>query len=245
MLTRGLSLLVAIAEHPDGIGVTELARNVGLPASTTHRLLSTMAGLGFVTLEPTTRRYGVGPKVFEVAHRAGAGRTLADVALPVMRKVSAVTEETVFASRLDDGVSMLIQRVDGPKRVRIRGEIGERGPLHCTALGKCLLAFQDDADMKRLINQAKLSRVTPKTTVDRRALRQEMATIRDAGFSVCDREYEEHISAVAVPICDQRSTLVGAMSICTPAFDGAMTRLLSHVPLLQESAREIALQLGD
>ena len=222
MLAKGLRILIALADHPDGEGVSQLAREVGVPVSTAHRLLGGMMPLGFVSFDAERRRYHLGLRMFELSQRVASLRRLSDVARPAMqRAVEASGETTLLAVRA-----------------------GERhGWLHCTALGKSLLAFLPADEQEELIDRLRLERLTPRTITDPNRLREELALSRERGYAVNDEELEEGICAVGVPIMDSRGRPVASMSIATLRFRYSVKDLEQFVPLLLKDTREISMQL--
>jgi DNA-binding IclR family transcriptional regulator len=243
MLTRGLSLLLELGEHPAGLGLSDLARRSGVPISTAYRLLSDLQGLGFATFDEETRRYTLGLAVFELSHRVSAARGLSDVARPVMQRVSAASGETCLLAVLDGIEIVYVQRVDSPQRVQIAARIGRRGPVYCTSMGKCLLAFQSEATREELLRNLRFERFSPNTIVRRDALRRELERVRARGYAIADEEYDAGIRAVGVPVLDARERPVAALCVSAPAFRTPIERLESFVPVLREAAATIGVQL--
>lgn len=243
MLAKGLTLLVTLGEYSDGIGLSELARQVGMPVSTVHRLLATLHAFGFVHLDTDRKRYSLGLRLFELSNQVLLMRTLTKVALPVLQRLVSMTEETSLLSVLDDGEMVYVERVDSPRTIQVRGSIGKRDPLYCTAMGKSLLAFQPENEREAIVQRLQLKRLTPATITDRKELRQELARTRERGYSLANEEHEPGIRTVAVPVLNDRHRAVAAVCITAPAFRASLEDLTQHVPMLQEAAREIAIQL--
>lgn len=130
MLTKGLRLLIALGGRPDGAGVSELARDLSLPVSTTHRLLTGMAPLGFVGVDADTRQYHLGLRVFELGRCVVSTRRLPDVALPAMRRVTQATGETTLLGVLAGEEFMYVERVESQRLAQIKGSAASAGP--CT-----------------------------------------------------------------------------------------------------------------
>jgi DNA-binding IclR family transcriptional regulator len=243
MLAKGLNLLDTLGEYPDGAGVSELAREVRLPVSTVHRLLATMVQFGFVSFHSNRRQYSLGLKVFELSHRVALVRDLSEVALPVMRKITEATGEPTLMS-VRDGLEMVyVERVDGPSRIQIRGSVGSRGPLHCTSLGKALLAFLPDHERESVLRELPLKTHAPNTIIDLSELREELTLTRDQGYSVADEEHEEGVQAVGLPIISSRGRPVAAICVAALSFRSSLEELKGYLPLLRRAASEIGAQL--
>lgn len=243
MLTKGLKLLVALGGYPDGVGVSELSRQVGLPVSTVHRLLATMVTLGFVRFDDAHRRYRLGLKVFELSYQVSLARGLSEVALPAMKRVADVTRESVSMSVRDDTELVYIEWAQGKNRIQVEGTAGGRGRLYCTSQGKVLLAFVSENERERILGQLQLEPKGPNTITSPAALLKELEQIRERGYAVADEENEEGIRAVGVPVIAAGGQPIAAISVVAPVFRISRKDLESFVPLLKDAAREIALQL--
>jgi DNA-binding IclR family transcriptional regulator len=243
MLAKGLTLFVALAEYPAGVGVTKLARDVRLPVSTVHRLLAEMVRFGFVHLDAESRRYYLGVKFFELSHRVSRIRSLSELALPAMRELADATGETIFMAMREGNDLFYVERVEGRRRIQVQGFAGERGPLHATAGGKCLLAFLPEEEQETIISELELEKLGPNTITALDELRRELELTQDRGYAVNDEENQEAIRAVGVPIIGARGRPAAAISVAGPAFLISLEILEQFVPLLHEKAREIGLQL--
>ena len=141
MLKKGLSLLEILGGHPDGVGVSRVAKNAALPVSTTYRLLNDLVDSGFASFDSETRRYYLGLKVFELSSRVSLTKGLSEVALPVMRRLSEEVGASVFMGVREGADILLVQKVVGPGRIQVNDNVGSRIPLHRLAQGKSILAF--------------------------------------------------------------------------------------------------------
>jgi DNA-binding IclR family transcriptional regulator len=243
MLAKGLGLLAALGNHPDGVGVSNLAREAGMPVSTAHRLLSTLVDHGFARFDPASHRYMLGLKVFELSHRVSLVKGLSEVALPIMKRVARQTGELTLMTVRDDLEMVYVERVQGDSRIQIRGNVGDRGPLYCTAMGKTLLAFLPRVEQDAIISRLRMSPMTPRTITDPKALREELDLTKERGYGIANEEYEVGIRAVAVPVIGPRGTPVAMHKAATALLRVSLRDLEAHIPLLKESAREIAIQL--
>lgn len=240
MVGKALRLLSLLSEHPHGAGVSQLAQAAGYPVSTTHRLLRSLQREGFVRSESDNRRYELGLRLFELGQRVSHSRGFAGVALSVMQRVTAETLEPTLMSVLDGHEQLYVHYVEGPHQVQITGEPGNRGPLHCTSMGKCLLAFQPAEACRTLVGELELPRFTPHTITRRDKLADEVARVRTLGHAFADEEYELGIRAVGVPVIGVDGVAIAALSTAAPAYRMTIDRLRAFVPLLQDAARELA-----
>lgn len=240
MVGKALRLLGLLGDHPHGAGLSELARAAGFPVSTTHRLLGSLQREGFVAADEESRRYSLGLRLFELGHRVSHARGFAGVALPVMHQVTLLTREPTLLAVLDHGRQLYVHYVEGPQQVQITGEPGRRGPLHCTAMGKCLVAFQDAERADRLVAELALPRLTAHTITDRRRFAEEITAVRQRGYAVADEEHEIGIRAVGVPVRGTDGVAIAALSTAAPAYRMRVDDLREFVPVLLDAARRLA-----
>jgi IclR family transcriptional regulator, acetate operon repressor len=243
MLGKGLRLLVALGDHPEGAGVSQLARDVEVPVSTAHRLLAGMVPLGFVSFDRERRRYSLGLRTLELGQRVASARRLSDVALPTMRRVTQATGETSLLAVPSGEEVLYVERTESKHLAQIWGAPGVRGSPHHTSLGKCLVAFLPEEEREELLARLRLERLTPRTITDTEELREELLLTRERGYATNDGEHEEGVRAVGVPVIGRRAAAAAALSVATLTFRYSMEELEGFVPLLREAAREVEAQL--
>lgn len=242
-LEKGIDVLLALGEYPQGTGVSELSRRVGLPVSTVHRLLGILISSGFARFEPEGKRYMLGFGVFELARKVSLARSLSEVALPVMRRLVKETGEPSLLS-VPDGLEMVyVERVEGWRRIQIRGAVGERGPLYCTSLGKAMLAFMPDDERESLIGRLEFKKIAPNTITNPDELRAELELTRRRGYGLAREEREEGVRSLGAPILGSRGRPVAAVCISAPVFRVSLETLEGFAPMLQEAAAEIGVQV--
>lgn len=239
MVGKALSLLTLLGDHPQGIGATGIARESGFPLSTAHRLLGTLVREGYAQFDQSTRRYTVGLRVLQLAQSVLVAYGLAGMTRPILETVSADTEEATLLGVLDGDRQLYVQTIHGPQQVSVVGEPGKHGPLHCTALGKVLVAFAPEDVRERLIENIPLDRYSEKTITDRSRFRSEIEQVMAQGFALADEEHERGIRAVSVPVF-VGGHAVAAVATAAPAFRASIERLAGYVPQLEEAARSLA-----
>ena len=160
-----------------------------------------------------------------------------------MEAVSNTTREATLLSVLDGPYKLYVHYAKGPQQVSVIGEPGRRGPLHCTAMGKCLVAFAPRALRADLVENLALTREGPNSITDREKFREEIASVRARGHAISDQEREAGIRAIGVPIQSANGTALAALSTAAPAYRADVELLLEFLPALVPAAREIASQL--
>jgi DNA-binding IclR family transcriptional regulator len=243
MVAKALSLLDLVGEYPHGAALSDLATRSGFPLSTTHRLLASLIRGGFASMDPD-RRYNLGLRVFALGQQVASARGFAGTVLPQMEWLSQQTEEAVLMSVLDGDHQLYVHYVPGPQQVGVIGERGRHGPLHCTAMGKVLLAFAPTDQSARLVETISLDPLGPNTITDRDAFRVEISSVRAQGYAIANEEHETGILAIGMPIVDNGGRLRAAISVAAPAFRCDPERLKSFLPAMRTAAETIRILLA-
>lgn len=194
---RAFVLLEVLSRRGGRASLSELAADTGLAAATVHRLCATLAESGHLRRD-ARRDYLLGPRLQRVGD--AAARATWSWAEPVLAAVVAGTGETAnLAVREGDGVVYLAQ-VPSPHSMRMFTEVGRRVDAHCTAVGKVLVADDDDDEVRALLARAGMRRYTGSTIVDPDRLLEEIASVRSAGFATDESEQEEGVRCVAIAV---------------------------------------------
>ena len=211
-VARTARVLRALARHREGLTLSELATETGLPLSSTHRLVAALDDEQFVRWQPRGRIF-LGPLVTQVA-RAGEAIVGADVHV-LMRVLAKRTQETVDLSLLDGDAIRFVAQYEGEGALRAVSSVGVRFPLHCTGSGQAFLARMSWREANALLPR-RLPRLTAHTTTQRRALRRELDAVRRTGLGFDREEHHLGICSVAAVVTDMRATPV-AVSLVVPA----------------------------
>ena len=243
MVGKALGLLVLLGDEPRGASAAELSRRAELPFSTTYRLLGSLTRDGFVDYEPDGRRYHLGLRVFQLGQRVSNHHGFAGTALPILRRVTEKTGEATILSVRDGNHHLTVNKVDGPQTFRVTSDPGHLGALHTTSVGKALVAFAEDAERTRLVEELELEPLTEFSITDRDAFRSEIEMVRRRGYAVMDEENELGMRAVAVPVLNAQGYAFASLATAVPVFRLSLEDLVALVPVLQEAAAELAARL--
>jgi IclR family acetate operon transcriptional repressor len=192
---RALDVLEALAAAGGTASLGDLAAACGLPAPTLHRLAGTLAGRGYLRQLPD-RRYSLGSRLVPLG--ADAHALLGERALPVLQTLAELTGESANLAVLTQGRAEYVAQVPGRHTMRTFTEVGNRVALHCTGVGKALLAAVPPARAGQLIGTAPLAAQTAGTITDPAALHAEIAVIRARGYALDEGEMEIGVRCVAV-----------------------------------------------
>lgn len=215
-LAKGLTLLDLVADAPDPMRFADLQRLSGLPKPTFARILRTLVGFGLVAQDEARGTYVLGRRFLELSHKVWESFDLASAAQPELERLAQELGETVALCRLDGAVVQYLEQRSGDG-LAVHVESGRRVPLHCTAAGKVLLAFQEPGVGRDLLGQLRLDRFTGRTLTSLEALQADLTLIRARGYAV---SYEEHlagVNSVAAAIPGRDGTPIGALVALGPA----------------------------
>jgi DNA-binding IclR family transcriptional regulator len=243
-VANAILLMKTFSDEQSELGISALAERLGLAKSTVHRLASTLVEAGMLEQNKETGKYRLGLAVFELGSLVRRKIDISFEAKPWLMTLREQTGETVDLSILDHGGVVCVNFLESKKVNRISSGIGLRKPVHCTAEGKVLIAFQPAATIERIIG-GKLERRTPRTTIDTGTLKEELATIRARGYATDDEEYELGVRSIAAPISDDSGNSVAAVGVTGPTQRLTKNRLLGIARYVTAAAKAISLRLGD
>lgn len=237
-------LLKAFLTREESLGVSELARRLGLGKSNVHRLLTTLVAEGLVEQDPLTGGYRLGIVMFELGEAVKVHMDLHAAASPVLVRLREQTGESSQVGILDGAEVVYVDRLESAYSLRLFTETGRRVPAHCTSSGKVLLAHLPDVDLEQFLATAALARLTPRTVTDPAALRDELTTVRARGWAEAVDEREIGVASIAAPIRDVRGEVVAAISIGAPVARLATVARRRAARALVEAGEAVSRRLG-
>ncbi|HZU05722.1 MAG TPA: IclR family transcriptional regulator [Chloroflexota bacterium] len=235
---KALAILDCFTLATPKLGVSEIARRVGLDKSSVHRLLHTMARAGVVSQDPRTKRYRLGFKLLELAHIARAGLDLVSVALPLMEALRERINETISLWVRDGDQRICIAQVEGTRELRMHLMPGKHYPLPGGAAGKVLLSGLKPEERHTLL--ALLEMPASK----RKALEESLQQVYERGFAVSHGEMVDGSVAVAAPVRDASGHTIAALSVAGPAHRFDAATVTEYAAAISQTAEEISSQLG-
>ena len=230
---KSLVVLQALAQAGGPVQLADLARGCGVSKTSAHRVLAGLRELGWVRAHEGGR-YSLGPEAHAFAAMASPGPPV-EQALAGLRDAVG---HTVHAGVLLDDHVVYTHELDGRDQFVMRSRIGATAPLHCTAMGKALLAHLPE-DRASAVVTAGLPRRTAGTLTDPRAVRAELQVIRERGYAVDDEENEQNIRCLATVVPEASGHPLRAVSISTLTFLTDREQLMGHVPALLACARSL------
>jgi DNA-binding IclR family transcriptional regulator len=240
---KALKLLLLLGDQPQ-IRLSEATRYLGVASSTAHRLLAMLAYRGFVRQDPVSKAYLPGPALTGVAFAIFGRIDIAGTVTPLVRSLSERLRETVHVGMLDGAAVRFVAAVEGPTAVRVASRLGRTMPAHCTSTGKAMLAQLPQAELRQLLPDETLERITDRSIGSRTKLEAELARVREQGYAVNREESEEGVASVAVPIPTQAPGLRLALNAAAPQHRLSRSQYAPVAAVLAEAAKEIGDQLG-
>ena len=237
-LARGLKILEIMAESEFGIGVTELAEQLQVDKSTASRLVQTLVKDGFVQRSEDGRTYTLGPTLVNLSRSVIIRMPLREAAKPFLRELVELSGECAHLAIYAQGKALYIDQMESPSTLRVNVEVGHMAPLHCTALGKALLAFGDYPI------PYELEGYTSKTIKDPKILQRELQQVKEQGYAIDDEEFDPDVRCIASPVFDYRDKLVGAIGISGPSTRLSLPRIKVLAPQIKNIAERLSDRLG-
>lgn len=243
---RALALLLRLGEDGvdrAGAALSDLSEDLSINKSTALRLLTALCDTGLVDRDPTTGRYRLGWRTAQLGQAYLERLDLRDAAHDVLASLVAETGETAHLVLADPPEVVYIDKVDSPQAVRMHARIGTRQPMHCTAVGKAVLACADPEVLDSVIAAGLVAR-TPDTVVSAAALRRDLAGVRRRGYAIDNVENEPGVRCVAAAVRDHDGRAPAAISVSGPAARVTSRRVPELGRIVAEAARTVSARLG-
>ncbi|MEI7742209.1 MAG: IclR family transcriptional regulator [Chloroflexota bacterium] len=213
-IDRAFAILEALGDGP--LGVSEIARRVGLPKSSTARILGALRDQKAVE-QMADGKYHVGPRLRRLARGLQPAQRLVTVARPFLVELAETSGETAMIGLPDGHHTLFIEQVEARHEIRIRDWTGARVPMHQTAGGQVLLTSLDDVELAAYVAEG-LEQATLATITDRNVLRVRLRTVVEAGYAWVAGEAHEGVTSVAAGVADESGRLVCCLSLHGPSF---------------------------
>ena len=237
---RAFELLEVLADAGGELALSEIAAGSSLPLPTIHRLVRTLVNRGYVRQLPS-RRYALGPRLINLGERA-SGR-LGDWARPWLTDLVEALGETTNLSMIDGHRATYVAQVPSRHSMRMFTEVGRRVHLHCTGVGKALLAQRGDDQVLALLRRTGMPAQTTHTIVDPDTLLAQIRQIRQLGYAIDDGEQEIGVRCIAVPVPGDTGSY--AISVSGPTARMTPELVDRAVPLLLSAAEGLSADLSD
>ncbi|MDR2387411.1 MAG: IclR family transcriptional regulator [Deltaproteobacteria bacterium] len=242
-IDRVLDIVEALSTKQGGLSLTELAKSIDLPKSTTHRLLSTLVRRGYAA-KREDGGYQVGLKLIEAVSYYINSLELQTEARQHLARLTVELGLTAHLGVLEGNQVVYIERIDLLSGVKLYSQIGLRMHAYCSSLGKSLLAGLSGQELKEVMSRCAFERFTPNTITTLAALRQELKKVRSLGYAVDNLEFSLNNRCVGAPIYDYRGETVAAISASGPPAILTEDRVAEVAGEVMSKAKAISRNLG-
>ncbi|MFA1820811.1 IclR family transcriptional regulator [Virgibacillus oceani] len=242
---RSLIILEKLSISPKGMGITELANQLHVAKSTTHRLLTTLMNRGFVVQDEETKNYTLGMKIIELSSLMLEDMNIRSIAKNDLEELGKQINEVVHLCIQENGEVVYIDKFESDQTIRMHSRIGKRGMMHSTGVGKVILSGMTDEQVRTIITEKGMPAKTHRTITDEEILFKRLHDIRKLGYEIDDIENEEGIRCVAAPIYDFSGKVIAAFSISGPENRMQLERITSElVELVLDTSKKISMKMG-
>lgn len=244
VLDRAFGVLDLLAHRNSEVGASEISDHLGLHKSTVHRLLMVLEQHRLIERNSVNGKYWLGLKLFELGSKAVARLDLLERAKPFLESLVAKTGETAHICVFDKDEMVSLANVESPQTVRTPATVGIRTPVHCTSVGKAVLAFWPAAELERVLARGELRPFTRNTIVDPELLRIELRRVAELGYSIDDEEIEEGMRCVGAPVRNYTETVIASISVAGPAYRLPPEKIPEMAGHVVEVANQLSVELG-
>lgn len=241
-VNKAIDILGLFSSSEPRLALGEISQRLGLPKTTVYNLAATLVARGF--LEKVDHDfYAMGTEIIALTQAVRINVELRDRAAPLLRRLSDVTHLSVYLTALEHGLCLYIYAIETFRRLLARTSVGDRVPLHCTSVGKAILAHLPREEAEEIISRG-LDSFTPTTITDPDTLHAVLDEIRVRGYAIDYGEHEEGIYCVGAPIYNERNRVIGACSVSGMDLATLQSGEKDLAGLVMSTAEEISRRMG-
>lgn len=228
-------------------GIRDLARETGMNPTTVYRLVKTLHNAGYLDQDSDSQRYCLGPKAMQLASLYMYRNPLPTVGAKVFQQYSDRFEHNFYLAILRNYEVIYLSVLDGRGTIKVAVRAGGTTDLHSTALGKILLAAQDDSYIHKFLERTPLVARTPRTITSAKELWAQIATVREVGFAVNNGEQFDEVAAIGVPVHNRLGEVIAGVSLAFPRLllEYQRFQIENLIPLAREVADEIEVRSAE
>ncbi len=239
-LEKALIALEAIVDHPQSVGLPDLADRLGMSRQSLHRLLQQLHEHGLVVKVPNRDRFAIGPRFSKLAINAICSANQGAPIRALIEEAVAELDETINVGVLAGRNFIYIERVECEREPRIYLETGIRLPAHVTSGGKAMMAFLSDKVRNRLVKTMSLIPFTKNTITDHDKLLEDLAISKQRGYSTANQEYADGIVGIGVPVLSEDGVALAALGLHAPVQRVDLNDAHIYAAKLQVAAARLA-----
>lgn len=247
-LERGLAILGCFTPDKPVLGIADIADELGMSRSTTHRYVITLVALGYLE-QGASRKYRLGLRVTDLGMSALNSTGLREHSRPYLEELRQRTSYTVNLAVLDGPEILYVDRARsfrrGQSKIDLGLSLGSRLPAYCTSMGKLLLAYLPEHEQRNLLADMKLAKRAPNTITSKKGLRSELEHVREESFAVNDEELVSGLHSISAPVRSESREVVAAVNMAAHSSMISLDEMVEHLgPHLVSTADRISARLG-
>ncbi len=243
-LNKALSILEMLAGSRAGLSLPDIVKRTGLPKSSVHCILITLQRQDYLYRNEITGRYMFGLKLFSLANMAVSGLKLREQAAPYLYALMQQTRMTTHMAILEQSEAILIAKVEGPGAGRQATWLGKRMEIHCTGLGKAIIAYLPEQRLNEILRERSLPRHNENTLATEKRLKADLAITTKRGYAIDDEEDEIGYRCIGVPVFDHDGSVIGSISVAGTSTQITNENVHSLAQRVKAAAASISRLLG-
>lgn len=242
---RALDILEQVGTARDGLTLTEASLKVNLSKATVSRLMTSLVNRGYVRRDPDNLRYRLGLGILNLTGEFLQSIQFREVAVPYLRELQRLSEETANLAILDGSEVVYVDRVESPHTVKVSFRVGKRAPSSCTALGKAMLAYMDENQVRLVLAGGRdIVRSTANSVASLEDLFLDLEKVRAQGVSLDDQEHQIGVRCMGAPVFDITGRVIAAISVSGPVSRIPVERIAELQGLVKRAGQSISAELG-
>jgi IclR family KDG regulon transcriptional repressor len=233
-----------VARQDTGMTYSEVVSALKIPKSSAHRILKDLTELGYLNFNPETKRYFGSLRLASLGAEVMSHFRLREHIRPYLMEMHRGTEHTINLGIMEGTTGVFVDKIESRDfGIKLFSEIGKTFPLHCTGLGKALLAFSPEKDVSRFL-ETRLEAVTERTITDPVVFRRELSLIRQRRYAIDNEEITRGIMCVAAPVFGFREEVICAISLTFPSYINEDRGIDQEISVVKKYAELISGTLG-
>lgn len=214
VIDRAFRIIECLSEQKDGLGITEISRSVSLSKSTVFRIINTLLNLGYISKNVENDKYSLTLKFLQLSSMLINQTELKVVSYSYLRLLAEQTLQTVHLSIRKDDKAVYLDKIDAYSRnIQMFSDIGSFSSLYSSAVGKILLAWESEEDVKKILKNTDFTPKTKNTITNIDDYLKELRLTNSRGYSIDNIENEEGIRCVSAPVLNFTGKVIAAISV--------------------------------
>ncbi|MBX2835512.1 MAG: IclR family transcriptional regulator [Gammaproteobacteria bacterium] len=243
-VTNAIHLLKAFSPEDPELGISELARRLGVAKSTIHRLATALASEGLLQQNPDSGRYYLGLELFSLGAQVRSRLSVTSETKIILNQLRDITQENVRLGVFDGLNVVYLHDFESPHAVRLRSTTGESRPAFCTAEGLCLLSDLGEPEISEFLKHPR-ERRTEKTIIDEQSIRTRIRLIERRGYAIEEEECEEGTRCIAAPVFSHSKRMIAAVGVVGPRLRLKKSQYPDIFPQVLSAAAQLTKKLGN